>query len=54
MGFSIFVMWWDLIPDVDCSGIEREHCSVDAAPSGYVMVGLTCYRQFLLHQVCMV
>ena len=30
-------MWWDLISDADCSGLEREHCSVDAAPGGHVM-----------------
>ena len=30
-------MWWDLIPDADCSGVEREHCSVDATPGGCVM-----------------
>ena len=30
-------IWWDLIPDADCSGVEREHSSIDAAPGGYVM-----------------
>ena len=30
-------MWWDLIPDADCLGLERDHCSVDAAPGGCVM-----------------
>ena len=29
-------MWWDLVPDLDCLGVKREHCSVDAAPGGYV------------------
>ena len=33
--FYLSNMWWDLIPDADCSGVEREHCSV--APGGYVM-----------------
>jgi len=30
-------VWWDHIPEVNCSGIERGLCSVDAAPGGYVM-----------------
>ena len=30
-------MWWDHIPDANCSGVNREHCSVDATPGGYVM-----------------
>ena len=30
-------MWWDLSPDADCSAVEKEHCSVDAASGGYVM-----------------
>ena len=31
-------MWWDHIPDVNCSGVKGEHCSVYAAPGGHVMV----------------
>ena len=30
-------VWWDHIPDANCSGVKGEHCSVDAAPGGYVM-----------------
>ena len=30
-------MWWDLIPDADCFGVEGEHGSVDAVPGGYVI-----------------
>ena len=30
-------MWWDLIPDADCLGIEREYCSDDVAPGGCLM-----------------
>ena len=30
-------VWWDHIPDANCTGVKGEHCSVDAAPSGYVM-----------------
>ena len=30
-------MWWDNIPDADCSGVEREHGSVDAPPGCYVI-----------------
>ena len=30
-------MWWDHIPDANCTGVKGEHCSVDAAPGGYVM-----------------
>ena len=25
-------VWWDHIPDVNCSGVKGEHCRVDAAP----------------------
>ena len=32
MGFSISVMCGG-----NCSGVKGEHCSVDAAPGGYVM-----------------
>ena len=35
--FCLSNMWRGLIPDADGSGIEREHCSVDAPPGGYVM-----------------
>ena len=38
--FGVFYfgnVWWDQIPDANCSGVRREHCSVDAAPGGYVM-----------------
>ena len=39
-GYGVFYfsnIMWNLIPDVDCSGVERQHCRVDAAPGGYVM-----------------
>ena len=32
-GFFISNLRWDYIPDSDCSGVERQHCSIDAAPS---------------------
>ena len=34
-------LWWDHIPDANCSGGGglREHCSVDAAPGGHVYNG---------------
>ena len=28
---------WDHIPDVNCSGVKGERCSVDAAPGGHAM-----------------
>ena len=28
-------VWWDHIPDANCSGVKGEHCNVDAAPGGY-------------------
>ena len=30
-------VWWDHIPDANCTGVEGEHCSVDAAPGGNVI-----------------
>ena len=36
-------MWWDHIPDVNCSRVKREHCSVDAASCGYVIMATTFY-----------
>ena len=30
-------VWWDYIPDANCSGVKGEYSSVDAAPGGYVM-----------------
>ena len=30
-------VWWDHIPDANCSGVKTHHCSVDAAPGSYVM-----------------
>ena len=27
-------VWWDHIPDANCSGVKREHCSVDAGSLG--------------------
>ena len=30
-------VWWDHIPDANCTGVKGEHCSVDAAPGGDVM-----------------
>ena len=30
-------VWWDHIPDANCLGVKREHCSVDVAPGGYAM-----------------
>ena len=38
--------WWDLIPNVNCLGVKGEICSVDAAPSGYVMVRLIIHKSF--------
>ena len=26
-------VWWDHIPDANCTGVKGEHCSVDAARS---------------------
>ena len=34
---NVWWHWWDHIPDVNCLGVKGEHCSVDAAPGGYVM-----------------
>ena len=37
-------VWWDHIPDANCTGVKGEHCSVDAAPwwrcngHGFLMV----------------
>ena len=42
-------MWWDLIPDVNCSGVKGEHCRVDAAPGGYVMA--TVFSMLLIAPV---
>ena len=33
-------MWWNLIPDANCSGVKRERCSFDATPGGYVMAAV--------------
>ena len=30
-------VWWDHVPDANCTGVKGEHCSVDAAPGGDVM-----------------
>ena len=32
-------VWWDHIPDANCSGVKLKggHCSVGAAPGGYAM-----------------
>ena len=30
-------VWWDHIPDANCSGVKGEHCNVGAAPGGYLM-----------------
>ena len=27
-------VWWDHIPDANCTGVKGEHCSVDATPGG--------------------
>ena len=38
--FGVFYLsnvWWDHIPDANCSGVERKRCIVDAGPGGYVM-----------------
>ena len=35
--FCFTNVWWDHIPEANCSEVKIEHCSVDAAPAGYVM-----------------
>ena len=30
-------VWWDHIPDANCTGVKGEHCTEDAAPGGDVM-----------------
>ena len=37
-------VWWDHIPDANCTGVKGEHCSVDAAPVGDVMVDNRCHQ----------
>ena len=37
-------MWWDNIPEVNCSGVKGEHCSFDAAPGGHVIA--TVFNDF--------
>ena len=32
----IAYVWWDHVPDANCSGVTGEHCSDDAAPGGYM------------------
>ena len=39
-------VWWDHIPEVNCPGVKGEHCSVDAAPGGYV-VAMVFYLLFM-------
>ena len=35
-GEFYFYVWWDHIPDANCSRVNGEHCSGHAAPGGYV------------------
>ena len=36
-------VWWDHVPDANCTGVNGEHCSVDAAPGGiYIYIYIYC------------
>ena len=37
-GFYFNNIRCDLIPEADCSGVEREHDSVSAAPGGHFYI----------------
>ena len=37
-------VWWDHVPDANCTGVKGEHCSVDAAPGGDVMATVFWWR----------
>ena len=35
-------VWWDHVPDANCTGVKGEHCSVDAAPGGECDLPVPC------------